>query len=115
MPRHLCCRLKTLQTLEATHVNLVDFMYRAGPDEFVRKFPTEVDLSEYTCSHELYFPRRGIRLGSLLTYLLRHILNPSATRGQRKDSKKGKETEGVSKPRRESPCPVQTPHKSTVD
>lgn len=64
------------------HVNLVDLVDSFGTREKARIFPTVVDLSKYTIAHKKFFPRDNAHAGSLLRFLLRHILNPELARDE---------------------------------
>ncbi|EJF58241.1 hypothetical protein DICSQDRAFT_67423, partial [Dichomitus squalens LYAD-421 SS1] len=72
---------KCREILNSLHVNLVDFIHRPNPEEPVRTFKDEVALSKYTLETGRTYPRNDVPKGSLLECLLRHILEPSKTRG----------------------------------
>ena len=57
-------------------MDLVDA--RDDPSLQVEQFASETLLSEYTLSEHKVFPRNHVAAGSLLRYLLRHILSPNA-------------------------------------
>lgn len=62
-------------------INLVDLVdARDDPSRQVQQFASEMILSEYTLSNHKVFPRDHVAAGSLLRYLLRHILSPNSNR-----------------------------------
>ena len=80
--------------MTTTHVNLVDLVANSGE---VTIFSNVEELSEYSTSTGKIFPREEAHAGELLTYLLRHIFDPSkdarrgsVRRGQRNRGKGGR-------------------------
>ncbi|KAH8103009.1 hypothetical protein BXZ70DRAFT_766307 [Cristinia sonorae] len=74
IPRGLdACR----RAVKAVHVNIVD-LTEVGMDvesvNSLKIFETERELRTYTCNTEKFFPLSHAKAGSLLKYLLRHIL-----------------------------------------
>ena len=76
------------QLISRTHVNIVDFI-DCGPEQHVKIFPSEKELSEYTQTTKRYFPRDNVHAGSLLKCLLRNILHPSENRYERRGGRSG--------------------------
>ncbi|KAF5354968.1 hypothetical protein D9756_005614 [Leucocoprinus leucothites] len=68
--------------IEGKFINLVDLVdARDDPSRSIPHFISEVELSKYTLSEHKVFPREHVAAGSLLKYLLRHIISPNANRG----------------------------------
>ncbi|TEB18060.1 hypothetical protein FA13DRAFT_1699812 [Coprinellus micaceus] len=60
-----------------THVNIVELLTPRIKDGEMETFETEEALAIYSCSTPgLIYPRKFVTGGSLLWYLLRHILTP---------------------------------------
>jgi len=75
-------------------VNLVDLVANSGD---VTIFSSVEELSEYSRTEKKIFPREDAHAGELLSYLLRHIFDPSkearrgsVRRGQRNRGKVGR-------------------------
>lgn len=69
------------QIIRGKFINLVDLVdARDDPSRQVQQFASEMILSEYTLSNHKVFPRDHVAAGSLLRYLLRHILSPNSNR-----------------------------------
>ena len=67
-----------VQAIKRIYVNLIDLEHAGhkGNAEVVQKFPTEVELSEYTKHSKKIYWRDFVHRGSLLELLLRHIWFP---------------------------------------
>ncbi|KAI0773916.1 hypothetical protein C8Q74DRAFT_1200735 [Fomes fomentarius] len=68
---HACRR-----AVVTSHINICDLLDAPFHKTPPTRFPSEVALSRYTQDTGKFFPRDDIAAGSLLQYLLRHILNP---------------------------------------
>ncbi|TFK93886.1 hypothetical protein K466DRAFT_580523 [Polyporus arcularius HHB13444] len=75
-----------------SHINICDLLDAPFLGTAPTRFPTEVALSVYTRSFGKIFPRDEVEAGSLLEYLLRHILNPRPERGIQRGVKGGRKT-----------------------
>ena len=67
--------MHAFQAFKDTHVNLVD-LTQAVDGRTVEIFPSEMALSQYTKSNDLFFPRGGLEDGNLLKSLRRQIMQP---------------------------------------
>ncbi|KAJ7501841.1 hypothetical protein B0H11DRAFT_1713230, partial [Mycena galericulata] len=70
--------LECRRVIEDAHVNLMDLLDTHTTGEPVRRFATEMELSEYTQDTGKKFPRKWIPKGCLLYFLLRRIEDPPA-------------------------------------
>ncbi|KXN85785.1 hypothetical protein AN958_10843 [Leucoagaricus sp. SymC.cos] len=92
---------KCKQIIRKKSINLVDLINaRDDPTPQIRHFANEVELSHYTLATHKVFPRDHDDAGSLLKYLLRHILSPDpgARRRGRSISKKNRNAHFVYDP-----------------
>jgi hypothetical protein len=69
-------------------IDLIDA--RDDPNVEIIHFATEKQLSEYTLDARKVFPRNHEEAGTLLRYLLRHIMNPDPDRCDPALFKRGK-------------------------
>ena len=85
---------RCVQAIKRIYVNLIDLEHAGhkGNAEVVQKFPTEVELSEYTKNSRKIYRRNLVPDGSLLELLLRHILDPQP--GKVETSRNGKRAKG---------------------
>ncbi|KAI0721858.1 hypothetical protein C8T65DRAFT_169985 [Cerioporus squamosus] len=78
-----------------SYINICDLLDAPFLGTAPTRFPTEVALSTYTQAHRKFFPRSGVEAGSLLGYLLRHIMHP---RPEREIKREGKGRRKVMRP-----------------
>ncbi|KAF8988974.1 hypothetical protein BDQ17DRAFT_1257362 [Cyathus striatus] len=69
------------KAVKHVHINLVDLVDTKRTGSSIKRFNSEVALSNYTMSTEKIFPKLEARAGGILKFLLRNILNPSSKRG----------------------------------
>ncbi|TBU30263.1 hypothetical protein BD311DRAFT_755085 [Dichomitus squalens] len=74
---------KCRKTIASLHVNMVDFIDRDNPEQPVERFKNEKELSAYTMRTGRYYHRKLVHDGTLLKCLLRHILNPEASKSRK--------------------------------
>lgn len=67
--------------VESVHANICDVLDSDVTKVKAKDFGSEVSLSRYTIRTDKKFPRKHILAGDILRHLLRHIDNPSETRG----------------------------------
>ena len=65
----------TMQRLDASHVNIRDFLECPNPEAPVRLFKSEEALRKYTKENRRTYPLSGVPKGSVLRCLLRHIFS----------------------------------------
>lgn len=65
------------QIIDATHVNLVDFIDIRTTGKPVEIFDTEEELREYTIQEGKIYPKESAKESGVLKHLLRKILSPA--------------------------------------